>query len=57
MRDQTEWVELIEVGANELVEADTNKIIDAVKRNIGRKVEDANQLYCVDKRRNGLLMS
>lgn len=45
MRDQTEWVELIEVGANELVGADTNKIIDAVKRNVGRKVEDTNQLY------------
>lgn len=45
MRDQTEWVELIEVGANELVGADTNKIIDSVKRNIGRKVHDTNKLY------------
>lgn len=45
MRDQTEWVELIEAGANKLVGADTNKIIDAVKCNVGRKVEDTNQLY------------
>lgn len=45
MRDQTEWVELIEAGANELVGADYLKIIDAVKRNIGREVTDTEQLY------------
>lgn len=45
MRDQTEWVELIEVGANELVGADKSKIIDAVKRNLNREVKDENQLY------------
>lgn len=45
MRDQTEWVELIEVGANELVGADQAKIIDAVTRNLGRKVLDTQQLY------------
>ena len=45
MRDQTEWVELIEAGVNELVGADTDRIIDSVKRNIGRKVQDTNQLY------------
>ena len=32
MRDQTEWVELVEVGANELVGADTCKIIEATER-------------------------
>lgn len=45
MRDQTEWVELVEVGANELVGADKNRIVDAVQRNIGRKVQDTVQLY------------
>lgn len=45
MRDQTEWVELIEAGANELVGANGEKIIDAVTRNLGRKVQDTQQLY------------
>ncbi|AHK15509.1 non-hydrolyzing UDP-N-acetylglucosamine 2-epimerase [Thalassolituus oleivorans] len=45
MRDQTEWVELIEVGANELVGADTAKIIEAATRNVGRKVQDINNMY------------
>ncbi len=45
MRDQTEWVELIEVGANELVGADTQKIITVATRNFGRKVQDTQQLY------------
>lgn len=45
LRDQTEWVELVQVGANELVGADTNLIIDAVTRHIGRCVKDENALY------------
>lgn len=45
MRDQTEWIELIEVGANELVGADTSKIIDAAKRNLGRAVKDEEMMY------------
>lgn len=45
MRDQTEWVELIEAGANELVGADTAKIIEAASRNAGRKVQDTYNLY------------
>src|SRR5690554_3991851 len=45
MRDQTEWVELIEVGANELVGADTSKIIEASTRNLGRTVKDEHGLY------------
>ncbi|SIQ38619.1 non-hydrolyzing UDP-N-acetylglucosamine 2-epimerase [Marinobacterium stanieri] len=45
MRDQTEWVELIDFGANELVGADKNKIIDGTIRNIGRNVKDTIQLY------------
>jgi len=45
MRDQTEWVELVEVGANELVGANKDKILDAVKRNLGREVKDEKGLY------------
>ena len=45
MRDQTEWVELIEVGANELVGADTQAIIESATRNLGRAVQDENGLY------------
>lgn len=45
MRDQTEWVELVDVGANELVGADSNLIIQAVTRNLNRIVADNAQLY------------
>ncbi|UWZ93085.1 UDP-N-acetylglucosamine 2-epimerase (non-hydrolyzing) [[Pasteurella] aerogenes] len=45
MRDQTEWIELVNLGVNELVGANKEKILDAVNRNIGRKVIDTNQLY------------
>lgn len=45
MRDQTEWVELIEVGANELVGADSAKIMEAATRHIGRAVKDEHSLY------------
>lgn len=45
MRDQTEWVELIEVGANELVGADSNKIVEASMRHFGRRVQDTQKLY------------
>lgn len=45
MRDQTEWVELVEAGANELVGADTDKIVEAAKRNLGRAVKDESGLY------------
>jgi UDP-N-acetylglucosamine 2-epimerase len=45
MRDQTEWVVLIEVGANELVGADTQKIIAAAKNSLGRQVKDTQHLY------------
>lgn len=45
LRDQTEWVELLEVGANELVGAEHDKIIAAVQRNLGRTVRDEGRLY------------
>ncbi|EDY85652.1 UDP-N-acetylglucosamine 2-epimerase [gamma proteobacterium HTCC5015] len=45
MRDQTEWVELIEVGANVLAGADSGRIFDGVVENLGRTIEDTNELY------------
>ena len=45
LRDQTEWVELIEAGVNELVGADSGRIIQAVQLHYGRTVEDKTGLY------------
>ncbi|MEH6799075.1 MAG: UDP-N-acetylglucosamine 2-epimerase (non-hydrolyzing) [Halopseudomonas sabulinigri] len=45
MRDQTEWVELIDVGANELVGADTQTIVESTQRHLGRQVQDTEKLY------------
>lgn len=45
MRDQTEWVELVEAGANELVGAVAENIVAAVKRNSGRVIQDEHRLY------------
>lgn len=45
MRDQTEWVELVDAGANVLVGADKSKIVKAAEQNFGRRVGDTEQLY------------
>lgn len=45
MRDQTEWIELVEKGANELTGADAQKICDAAARQFGRKVQDEYELF------------
>lgn len=45
MRDQTEWVELVQIGANELVGADKYRILDSVRNNLDRSVYDEGQLY------------
>lgn len=45
MRDQTEWVELVELGANELVGADTAAIERAARQHYGRRVVDEAGLY------------
>lgn len=45
MRDQTEWLELIDVGANELVGADKEKVLSSVSRNYGRIIVDDDCIY------------
>lgn len=45
MRDQTEWVELIEAGANVLAGANKDAIINAVKTMKDKVISDPNQLY------------
>ncbi|WP_019583474.1 non-hydrolyzing UDP-N-acetylglucosamine 2-epimerase [Thioalkalivibrio sp. ALE16] len=45
MRDQTEWVELVEIGANELVGADASRIEQAASRHLARPVKDDGELY------------
>ncbi|WPG38812.1 non-hydrolyzing UDP-N-acetylglucosamine 2-epimerase [Variovorax sp. EBFNA2] len=45
IRDQTEWVELIEIGANRLVPADVEIIVSVAKENLGRPVRDEQDLY------------
>jgi len=45
MRDQTEWVELVESGCNTLVGADTDKIIEAVDALTGKQFDFSHALY------------
>lgn len=44
-RDQTEWVELLDCGANALAGANSEKIVSLAGKNFGRKVEDEDNLY------------
>lgn len=45
LRDQTEWVELVKIGANTLVGADADAIQIAARINFGRTVTDEAHLY------------
>mgnify|MGYP000125131481 CR=1 FL=1 len=45
LRDQTEWVELVEAGVNELVGADQARIEQAAASHFGRTVQDHAELY------------
>ena len=45
MRDQTEWVELIEEGVNMLAGADTQTIIDSTIKMLGKEILDSKNLY------------
>ena len=42
LRDETEWVELVDIGANVLVGADKNKILKAYKNNSQFNLENGN---------------
>jgi UDP-GlcNAc3NAcA epimerase len=44
-RDQTEWVELVEAGANCLVGADRTEILAGTRRMLGQEVHDEGKLY------------
>lgn len=45
MRDQTEWVELIENGVNVLAGADTQKIIEFTQAMLSKTIDDPLNLY------------
>lgn len=45
MREQTEWVELIEEGANVLAGSDGLKIIFAAEEMMKKKISFENNLY------------
>jgi UDP-GlcNAc3NAcA epimerase len=44
-RDQTEWTELVEMGANALAGTESTGIVTAAERMIGRKIDDVHSLY------------
>lgn len=45
MRDETEWVELLTIGANVLVGADADAIVKSAKDSIGINIVDRGELY------------
>lgn len=45
LRDETEWVELVELGANILTGSNKNKIIKATRMNFERSVENKNSIF------------
>lgn len=45
VREQTEWVELVDRGANVLVSANEQAIVEAVSIHLNRVVSDSDQLY------------
>ena len=45
LREQTEWVELIEQGVNKLVGTDTKKIITYTEEMLQRKSDFSTNLY------------
>ncbi len=45
LRDQTEWVELVEVGANTLAGASKKNIVDKFKENFNKTLHIKEGLY------------
>jgi len=44
-RDETEWTELIDIGANTLAGTDTGKLLEKINTFDGKKTETKSQLY------------
>src|SRR6478736_4943879 len=45
LRDQTEWIELVEAKANSLVGADQKKIVDEFSKHLNTKIKTEENLY------------
>lgn len=45
MRDQTEWVELVQAGVNVLVGADTDKIVESTIEVLSKEINDPTEMY------------
>ena len=45
LRDQTEWVELVEAGVNSLVGANKERILEAFQKCKNKKIDSAEKLY------------
>jgi UDP-GlcNAc3NAcA epimerase len=45
LRDQTEWSELVQIGANQLAGAERASIVEAAQASIGQTIDDNDQLY------------
>lgn len=45
MRDQTEWVELINAGVNVLAGADTNRVIECTTEMLNKEISDPTNMY------------
>jgi len=45
LREQTEWVEIVEAGAARLTGADSQKIFEAVQHFLSNKITDFPPLY------------
>jgi UDP-GlcNAc3NAcA epimerase len=45
LRDETEWVELIEAGMNLLVGADKGRIVQGISRMIKKEIDNSSKIY------------
>ncbi len=45
LRDETEWVDLVEAGANILVGADKGKIIQGISRMMEKEIDSSSAVY------------
>ncbi|MBW1764915.1 MAG: UDP-N-acetylglucosamine 2-epimerase, partial [Deltaproteobacteria bacterium] len=45
LRDETEWVELVNLGYNHIAGSDTKQILDAVQIMLNKKIDSGINLY------------